>query len=97
MTHQAATVPLMNSPRTTQTRGSDEAFALPWASLYRRARRRKGWTYDRVALEAGLDRCAVIRACTTGHVYATTAARLAQVLGLTLSLESDTKCHLSHP
>ncbi len=57
-----------------------------WAILFTRGRLRKGWSYVRLATEAGTTERTTITACTTGHCNSTTALKLSVALGLLLSL-----------
>jgi len=57
-----------------------------WALLLTRARRRKGWSYVRLATEAGISERATYSACLTGRSHASTILKLASVLGLLLVL-----------
>lgn len=61
-----------------------------WAVLFTRARLRKGWSYVRLALEAGTTERTTITACTTGHCNSTTALKLSTALGLQLTLPPQT-------
>lgn len=55
-----------------------------WAVLFDRARRRKGWTCDRLAIESEVGRATVFRACQSGRISAQTALKLAHALGVQL-------------
>ncbi len=55
---------------------------LHWAHLFTRARLRKGWSNQRLCLEADLDYVTVVRACTKGHCHSQTILKLAAALGL---------------
>jgi len=57
-----------------------------WAVLFTRARKRKGWSYVRLATESGVSERSVYTACLTGRCYAVTALKLAVALGLIVEL-----------
>jgi transcriptional regulator with XRE-family HTH domain len=57
-----------------------------WANLFTRARLRKGWSYQRLACEAGISLASVERACSTGRSSTDSALKLASALGLMLVL-----------
>ena len=63
---------------------ASETDPQTWAVLFHRARRRKGWTYDRLALESDLSSATIYRACRSGRISAQTALKLAHALNLTL-------------
>ena len=53
-----------------------------WAILFTRARLRKGWTYQRLSLEAEVGRDTVINACLRGECKGQTILKLAHALDL---------------
>lgn len=57
-----------------------------WANLFTRARLRKGWSYVRLATEAGVSEPTCLRACLTGRCSSDTALKLSASLGLILIL-----------
>ena len=56
------------------------------AVLFRQARRRRGWSYDRLYAETGIARATLYRALTTGRCSSTSALRLCSALGIQLTL-----------
>lgn len=56
------------------------------AVLFRQARRRRGWSYDRLYAETGIARATLYRALTTGRCSSRSALRLISALGLQLHL-----------
>ena len=55
-----------------------------WAILFDQQRRRKRWSYVRLALQAGLSERTTIRACTEGGSYSSTILKLVVALDLTM-------------
>lgn len=55
-----------------------------WAALFMAARKRKGWSSQRLACEAGVSLRSVLRACHTGRSSTDTALKLATALDLQL-------------
>jgi hypothetical protein len=60
-----------------------------WANLFTRARLRKGWSYQRLACEAGISYKSTERACTSGRSSTDSALKLASALGLMLILPTQ--------
>jgi hypothetical protein len=55
-----------------------------WAILFTAHRRRKRWSYVRLALQAGLSERTTVRACTEGDCLSSTILKLCVALDLTL-------------
>lgn len=55
---------------------------LHWAHLFTRARLRKGWSYQRLCLEADISYETAIHACTRGDCLGHTILKLAAALDL---------------
>lgn len=53
-----------------------------WAILFTQERRRKRWSYVRLALQAGLSERTTVRACTEGDCLSSTILKLVVALGL---------------
>ena len=57
-----------------------------WAILWTRARKRKGWSYVRLSIEANVSEQTALMACTRGRCNGHTAYKLCRALGITLVL-----------
>ena len=55
-----------------------------WAILFDHHRRRKRWSYVRLALQAGLSERTTVRACTEGDCLSSTILKLVVALDLTM-------------
>lgn len=56
------------------------------AILFTRARLRKGWSYEKLAVESEVGHRSTIRACLTGRCSSQNALKLMVSLGLLLTL-----------
>lgn len=80
------TLPTPDSPTDTRT----------LAILFTRARLRKGWSFDRLALESDVPTRTVKRACKTGRCTSETTLKLITTLGVVLALPEPQKPLTAH-
>ena len=67
-----------------------------WAQLFTRQRLRKGWSYVRLSVEAGLSERVTVHACTTGRCHGTTALKLVHALSIVLTLPPPPRVLSAH-